>query len=45
MTEENLKQKEKKQYTSPQKPKKENNLQSQTRTGASGNPDSGFSSS
>ena len=45
MTDENLEQKEKKQYTSPQKPKKENSLQSQTRTG--GGPDSdggGFSS-
>lgn len=39
MTDENLEQKEKKQYTSPQKPKKENNLQSQTRTGESGSFD------
>lgn len=33
MTDENLEPKEKKPYTSPQKPKKENDLQSQTQTG------------
>ncbi len=45
MTDENLEQKEKKQYTSPQKPKKENSLQSQTRTGSTSNSDGGGTSS